>query len=109
MRFEELTEQQLLALAISLEEENGRIYRDFAEAFRGNYAASAELFARLADICALWNNSSALCKRGEIPTCPSIMNCVIQEAADVRAAQAVTLFCYQAKKWIGSFAAVLGY
>ncbi len=31
-----------------------------------------------------------------------------REAADVRAAEAVALFCYQAKKWIGSFAAVLG-
>lgn len=30
------------------------------------------------------------------------------EAADVRAAEAVSLFCYQVKKWIGSFAAVLG-
>jgi acetate kinase len=31
-----------------------------------------------------------------------------REAADVRAAEAVGLFCYQAKKWIGSFAAALG-
>ena len=30
------------------------------------------------------------------------------EARDVRAAEAVALFCYQVKKWIGSFAAVLG-
>ncbi len=30
------------------------------------------------------------------------------EAADGRAAEAVALFCYQAKKWIGSFAAALG-
>ena len=28
--------------------------------------------------------------------------------ASVRAAEAVALFCYQAKKWIGSFAAALG-
>ena len=31
-----------------------------------------------------------------------------REATDVRAAEAVALFCYQAKKWIGSFAAALG-
>ena len=31
-----------------------------------------------------------------------------QETADVRAAEAVALFCYQAKKWIGAFAAALG-
>jgi acetate kinase len=30
------------------------------------------------------------------------------EATDVRAAEAIELFCYQAKKWIGSFAAALG-
>jgi acetate kinase len=30
------------------------------------------------------------------------------EMKDVRAAEAVELFCYQAKKWIGSFAASLG-
>ncbi len=31
-----------------------------------------------------------------------------REATDVRAAEAVALFCYQAKKWIGSFTAALG-
>ncbi len=30
------------------------------------------------------------------------------ETHDVRAAEAVALFCYQAKKWIGSYAAALG-
>ena len=34
-----------------------------------------------------------------------LLNC---EKRDVRAAEAVALFCYQAKKWIGSFAAALG-
>jgi acetate kinase len=31
-----------------------------------------------------------------------------REAHDVRAAEAVALFCYQVKKWIGAFAAALG-
>jgi acetate kinase len=31
-----------------------------------------------------------------------------QETSDVRAEEAVALFCYQAKKWIGSFSAALG-
>ena len=31
-----------------------------------------------------------------------------QETSDARAAEAVALFCYQAKKWLGAFAAVLG-
>ena len=30
------------------------------------------------------------------------------EAGDVRAAEAVALFCYQVKKWVGAFAAALG-
>jgi acetate kinase len=31
-----------------------------------------------------------------------------READDIRAAEAVALFCYQVKKWIGAFAAALG-
>jgi acetate kinase len=31
-----------------------------------------------------------------------------RETQDVRAAEAVALFCYQIKKWIGAFAAALG-
>jgi acetate kinase len=31
-----------------------------------------------------------------------------REALDVRAAEAIALFCYQVKKWIGAFAAALG-
>ncbi len=31
-----------------------------------------------------------------------------QEAQDVRASEAVALFCYQVKKWIGAFSAALG-
>ena len=31
-----------------------------------------------------------------------------REAKDVRAAEAVAIFCYQVKKWIGAFAAALG-
>jgi len=33
---------------------------------------------------------------------------LVQEEHDIRAAEAVALFCYQAKKWIGAFAAALG-
>jgi acetate kinase len=31
-----------------------------------------------------------------------------QESVDVRAAEAVEMFCYQVKKWIGAFTAALG-
>jgi acetate kinase len=41
-------------------------------------------------------------------TSSDMRDLLVQEAVDVRAAEAVALFCYQAKKWIGSFAAILG-
>jgi acetate kinase len=31
-----------------------------------------------------------------------------REATDARAAEALALFCYQARKWVGAFAAALG-
>ena len=43
-KFKDLSEREILALAISLEEEDGRIYADFAEAFRDTYPATAKLF-----------------------------------------------------------------
>lgn len=33
---------------------------------------------------------------------------LVRETTDLRAAEAVKLFCYQAKKWLGAFAAALG-
>ena len=39
---------------------------------------------------------------------PDMRDLLAQEAGDVRAAEAVALFCYQARKGIGSFAAALG-
>jgi acetate kinase len=41
-------------------------------------------------------------------TSSDIRDLLAREAGDVRAAEAVALFCYQVKKWIGSFAAALG-
>lgn len=41
-------------------------------------------------------------------TSGDLRDLLAHEARDVRAAEAVALFCYQAKKWIGSFAAALG-
>src|ERR1700676_356279 len=43
--FDSLSEREILALAISLEEEDERIYADFAEGLRDNFPASAEIFA----------------------------------------------------------------
>jgi len=45
---------------------------------------------------------------GVSETSSDMRDLLAREAADVRAAEAVALFCYQAKKWIGAFAAALG-
>ncbi len=47
-RFDELTEPEVLALAISNEEEDGRIYADFAHALRKDYPDSARMFDDMA-------------------------------------------------------------
>ncbi|MCX6595811.1 MAG: acetate/propionate family kinase [Acidobacteria bacterium] len=41
-------------------------------------------------------------------TSADMRDLLARETTDGRAAEAIALFCYQAKKWIGSFAAVLG-
>ena len=48
-RFADLSEQEVLALAITNEEEDSRIYRSFAEGLRKDYAASASMFDEMAD------------------------------------------------------------
>ena len=45
---------------------------------------------------------------GVSETSSDMRDLLAQEAHDIRAAEAVALFCYQAKKWIGAFAAALG-
>jgi acetate kinase len=45
---------------------------------------------------------------GVSETSSDMRDLLAREAHDVRAAEAVELFCYQAKKWIGAFAAALG-
>ena len=47
-KFEELTERELLALAVASEEEDGRIYADFAHAMRDNFPDSAGIFTEMA-------------------------------------------------------------
>ena len=47
-KFNELTERELLALAVASEEEDGRIYADFAHAMRENFPDSAGIFTEMA-------------------------------------------------------------
>jgi len=46
--FRDLSEPEILALAISLEEEDSRIYGDFADGLRERYPTSAEMFDEMA-------------------------------------------------------------
>jgi rubrerythrin len=46
--FNELSEREVLALAISSEEEDGRIYADFAERLRTDFPASSAVFKEMA-------------------------------------------------------------
>jgi erythrin-vacuolar iron transport family protein len=48
-RFADLSEQEILALSISNEEEDSRIYRGFAEGLREQFPASAKLFDAMAE------------------------------------------------------------
>jgi len=45
---------------------------------------------------------------GVSETSSDVRDLLEREADDVRAAEAIALFCYQAKKWIGALAATLG-
>jgi erythrin-vacuolar iron transport family protein len=46
--FAELTEREILALAIALEEEDARIYADYADGLKDGYPASAKVFTEMA-------------------------------------------------------------
>ena len=61
---------------------------------------SAEQFQQMV------NRESGL--RGVSGTSADLRDLLAREATDSRAAAAIELFCYQARKWIGSFAAALG-
>ena len=46
--FADLDEREILALAIALEEEHGRIYADYADGLKESYPASAQVFTEMA-------------------------------------------------------------
>ena len=54
----------------------------------------------------LVNHESGLL--GVSETSSDMRDLLEHEASDVRAAEAIALFCYQVKKWVGAFAAALG-
>jgi acetate kinase len=45
---------------------------------------------------------------GVSETSSDMRDLLARESKDIRAAEAVSLFCYQAKKWIGAYTAALG-
>jgi len=48
-RFSDLDEREILALAVSLEEEHGRIYTEYAEALKETFPASAKVFTEMSE------------------------------------------------------------
>jgi len=54
----------------------------------------------------LINSQSGLL--GVSETSSDVRDLLAREAEDVRAAEAIAMFCYQIKKWIGAYAAALG-
>ncbi|MGA1759784.1 MAG: iron exporter MbfA [Paracoccaceae bacterium] len=48
-RFRDLSEQEIIALAISSEEDDGRIYRSYAEYLRADYPQTAAIFDEMAE------------------------------------------------------------
>ena len=46
-QFKELSEREILALAITLEEEDARVYADFADGLRETYPATAKVFEEM--------------------------------------------------------------
>jgi rubrerythrin len=48
MRFKDLKQAQILALAIHTQDEDARIYRDFAESFKLDFPESASVFENMA-------------------------------------------------------------
>jgi acetate kinase len=70
-----------------------------------SFLASADAMTAM-QFQTLVNHESGLLGLSE--TSADVRDLLDREAADPRAAEALALFCYQAKKWIGSFAAALG-
>ncbi len=48
--FKDLSEQEILALAISLEEEDGRVYGDFVDGLKDSYPTTARMFADMQEV-----------------------------------------------------------
>src|SRR2546428_6802192 len=46
-KFRDLTEKEILAIAIGAEEEDGRVYGEFADALREEYPATAQMFEEM--------------------------------------------------------------
>ena len=70
-----------------------------------SYLATTESMSA-AQFRTMVNHESGLLGLSE--TSADVRDLLAREAGDPRAAEALALFCYQAKKWIGGFAAALG-
>jgi rubrerythrin len=60
--FKDLSEQEILALAISSEETDARVYADFAAALKADYPATSQIFEEMEatrmSIAAYWSRNT---------------------------------------------------
>jgi acetate kinase len=70
-----------------------------------SYLMRAEKLS-VSDFEEMVNHASGLLGISE--TSSDLRDLLVRESDDIRAAEAVALFCYQARKWIGCFSAALG-
>ena len=71
-RFADLSEQEILALAISSEEDDARIYRTYAESLRADYPDTAAIFVAYAAASTSANSgTTAWPRKSSTPTSSS--------------------------------------
>lgn len=88
------------AAGLPMSTRSGDLDPGLAAYFARSESMTAEQFQRMI------NHQSGLLGISE--TSPDVRDLLEKETADERAAEAVALFCYQIRKWIGAYAAALG-
>ena len=77
--FESLSEQEILALAISSEEDDGRIYRAYADGLAESFPQSAKVFEEMAeDLTAYTYSKGSLRFPVDEPLPQSVVNRLIE-------------------------------
>jgi acetate kinase len=88
------------AAGVAMSTRSGDLDPGLAAYFARAHGMTAHAFDRMV------NHESGLL--GVSETSSDVRDLLAREATDARAADALALFCYQVRKWIGAFAAALG-